>query len=193
MSSNPLSRQDIHNGVRIRRRTGDDQKVVNSAFIEVQLLNGMFSISCRRCIFEGWVGGNDSRRLRVGWSAIISFLYSCFWAHICFRLYWRSSRQVRNVGIVDPVYPSQTMFQKTQRMSWSLDARRGRVFSERTEFNDGKSSSTPRTTAFNDDNTGHFLYTFHYTMSLRSSSWMRRRSVSMVLVSNAYCKDAATQ
>jgi len=53
MISNPLSRQDIHNGVRIRRRTGDDQKVVNSAFIEVQLLNGMFSISCRRCIFEG--------------------------------------------------------------------------------------------------------------------------------------------
>ena len=48
MSSNPYLRQDIHNGGRIGRRTGDGQKVVNSVSIGMQLVNGMFSIPCRR-------------------------------------------------------------------------------------------------------------------------------------------------
>ena len=53
MGSNPLSRQDIHNGGRIRRRTGDGQKVDNSASIGTQLVNGMFPILYRRCLLEG--------------------------------------------------------------------------------------------------------------------------------------------
>jgi len=62
------------------------------------------------------------------------------------------------------------MFQKFQRdvITWCS---KEMGFSERTEFNDGKSSSTPRTTAFNDDNTGPFLYPVHYTMSLPSPRW----------------------
>ena len=80
------------------------------------------------------------------------------------------------------------MFQKLRRMSRSLDARRGRVFSERTEFNDGKSSSTPRTTAFNDDNTGPFLYTVCSSMSLRSSRWnMTTKCRSCSVIPSTMC------
>jgi len=78
MSSNPLSRQTIHNELRIRRWTGDGQKVANSVSIGIRLLDGMFSIPYRRCIWEGLVRDDDSGRLRVGWSAIISFWSSCF-------------------------------------------------------------------------------------------------------------------
>jgi len=60
-------------------------------------------------------------------------------------------------------------------------------FSERTEFNDGKSSSTPRTTAF-DENTVPFLYTVHYTMSLRSPRWnMTTKCRSCSEISSTVC------
>jgi len=51
MSSNPLSRQAIHNGGNIHRRTGDGQNVVNSVSIGIRLLSGMFLIPYRRCLW----------------------------------------------------------------------------------------------------------------------------------------------
>jgi len=42
MGSYPFSRQDIHNGGRIRRQTGDGQKVVSGVSLGIRLLNGMF-------------------------------------------------------------------------------------------------------------------------------------------------------
>ena len=185
MSSNSLSRQDIHNGGRIRRWTRDGQKVVNSVSIGIRYLNGMFSIPHLRCLLEGWARANDSRRFRVGWSAIISFLHSCFWAYICFRLYWRSSRQVRNVGIVDPVLPVTNDVSKTSTYVVITGRSKEKNFSERTEFNDGKSSSTPRISAFNDDNTDLFSYT---TMCLRSPRWnMTNKCQSCSVVSSTMC------
>ena len=53
MSSSPLLRQDIHNGGRIRRWTGDGQKLINSVSVGIQLLIGMFSIPYRRCLLGG--------------------------------------------------------------------------------------------------------------------------------------------
>ena len=52
MGSYPFSRQDIHNGGRIRRWTGDGQKVVNSVSIGIPLLIGMFSIPYHRCLLK---------------------------------------------------------------------------------------------------------------------------------------------
>jgi len=75
------------------------------------------------------------------------------------------------------------MFQKFQHdvITWCS---KEMGFSERTEFNNGKSSSTPRTTEFNDENTGPFLYPVHYTMSFRSPRWnmtTKCRSCSVIL------------
>jgi len=57
-------------------------------------------------------------------------------------------------------------FKISTRRDHSMFEREGP--SERTEFNDGKSSSTPRTTAFDDEYTGPFLYTVYSNMSRRS-------------------------
>ena len=58
-------------------------------------------------------------------------------------------------------------------------------FSKRTEFNDGKSSSTLRISAFNDDNTGLFSYT---KMCLRSPRWnMTIKCQSCSVVSSTMC------